>query len=626
MSLLTILHVSDVHFKEKGNAEQRRVTDSLINDAHAHTESFGRFAPDICLFTGDLSQAGTTAQFDAGEHWLQKLVSKWGCKVFVVPGNHDVARPKKGVRKGEVIIRDLRSAHADASTYGKYRNDVVHAAPLLTNFRNWHAAAKSRINLVSDWSASPFACTYDYKLQGTKVALIGLNTALLSCDDEDREKLVADEESFNEALINVNANRDLIVVATHHPIGIERTTNFRWLAKWNAEKLEELLLQATGPHIYLHGHLHEERGTTLGLSTGQSLAFFAAGAAYQNTRYPLRFGFYDIDLLRGVIRPWVYSYNKEKGNWYIDPRHSSTIQAVLPLPKKTWNADADAHIVELKVVLREVIETHVHTQKMLSQRIPLIAPELDSILTPGVRKRLLVEEYDQYQCEPLLDQINRLPPEDQTALQNIRELAEANHLTAIIGLLRSDPARQDLLLTALVLSTEDADWDEAEKLLARMGKPFHYFRLGHGAWSEGNVVKATSLTEKALELAEKKAAHDDTQGEPMAEDGTSLAKIKNNLAYFYAELAVPGKADEAKAFAKDAVKAVEQKKDKELNRYANYLDTLGFVEIAYATSWKELQDGIFNCEEARRLGADRALYFKHIARAEARESDLPAES
>ena len=193
---------------------------------------------------------------------------------------------------------------------------------------------------------------------------------MLSCSNEDMGKLVVDEEAFCECLAKVRAEKQLVIVVSHHPIGAEKTTKERWLASWNSERLEQLLLQTTGPHIYFHGHLHDQNGTTISLSTGQSLAFFGAGAAYQNSPHPMRFAFYQIDLLRSNITPHVYSFNPATGQWHPDPPLSVPFLAALPRPPGVRVTEAPAKVIALKAVLTDLMQHHVAIRKILAKEIP----------------------------------------------------------------------------------------------------------------------------------------------------------------------------------------------------------------------------------------------------------------
>lgn len=330
MSVITVLHVSDVHFGcPDPRGEQPHITTELINAVHKHVQG-GRRPPDVCVFSGDLTHTGSVEQFTNGEQWLSDLLKPfYNCRLFIIPGNHEVQRPDTRAAL-DAVKKILRGAMSREDTYFLFRDDIT-AQPLLNGFYNWHkdAVVRFRPGIVSDWEPSRMACHQKINIDNVQTHLIGLNTAILSCTDKEQGMLVADIKALNEALRDTHYETELIIVISHHPIGIGKNTNEQWLVTWNDEALQSIFLQLTGPHLYLHGHLHEASGTTMSLSTGQSLAFFGAGAAYQSSQYPNKFAFYDIDLAVGRIQPWTYTY-RPRGQWGLVEEESQLTMAALP--------------------------------------------------------------------------------------------------------------------------------------------------------------------------------------------------------------------------------------------------------------------------------------------------------
>jgi 3',5'-cyclic AMP phosphodiesterase CpdA len=117
MSFVTLLHVSDVHFtppdpKADPKKEQPRITEQLVKDAHQFAREHN-IVPDILAFSGDLTKRGAQKEFELGEAWLKKLRAPWpNCRLFVVPGNHEVNRPG-GEEDMAKACYSLRSAYYD---------------------------------------------------------------------------------------------------------------------------------------------------------------------------------------------------------------------------------------------------------------------------------------------------------------------------------------------------------------------------------------------------------------------------------------------------------------------------------------------------------------------------------
>lgn len=146
MSIVTLLHVSDVHFGTPTDikAEQPRVTAALINAVHSHVnDKNDKRPPDICVFSGDLTHSGEEEQFLQGEKCLCNLLKPFkGCRLFVIPGNHDVQRPNDSETLNEAKML-LRSAGAREELYTLFHKKIKDGN-LLARFFEWHKKPNER--------------------------------------------------------------------------------------------------------------------------------------------------------------------------------------------------------------------------------------------------------------------------------------------------------------------------------------------------------------------------------------------------------------------------------------------------------------------------------------------------
>lgn len=83
--MLTILHVSDLHF---GPPYHPEVGDALLRFAH-------RLDPDVVVASGDFTQRARREQFVAAREYLDRLPA---VPLVVTPGNHDVPLYRVGER------------------------------------------------------------------------------------------------------------------------------------------------------------------------------------------------------------------------------------------------------------------------------------------------------------------------------------------------------------------------------------------------------------------------------------------------------------------------------------------------------------------------------------------------
>lgn len=331
MDGVRILHVSDVHFGcDALLGEQKTITRALVRDAQAYARKTRK--PDLCIFSGDLAQRGTRQQLEDGARWLGQLVGPWGCGVFVVPGNHEVQRPERDSEAQRQVLARRQAVAVSEKAYQPQRRSLE-AAGLLEEFFAWHEAARQQSGfLLSDWRGSRVACRYTGTLQGVTTHVVGLNTALVSCDDDDRGKLVADLRMLNTLLEDTDSEAELILAVSHHPIIPPGLRAEQWLAKWNNRALAARLMQKRGPHLYLHGHVHRLAALSTSNNWGQQLAVFGAGAAYQGSRYPQRFAFYDVDLGTREIAPAAFKYDPHSGEWILSNEESRRMAGPLSLP------------------------------------------------------------------------------------------------------------------------------------------------------------------------------------------------------------------------------------------------------------------------------------------------------
>ena len=323
--MVTILHVSDVHFGLHDSTNNGPiVTDALIRAAHA-----ADWKPDLCVFSGDRANKGKPEELDLGRAWLAKLVAKWNCPLAIVPGNHDLDR-------SAATKKVLRAASHHADAYDDWREDLradtTRFAEFLTRFQN--DGVSGDIDLFLQWDDALFHGLGKGSFGGTPVTVIGLNTALLSCDDHDavegktsEGKLVVDLASLNAALSDCT-EEELVLVVGHHP-------TVGWLAPWNARELRVALGRKTkGAHAWLHGHVHDADAVYHASGRGSSLATMMAGATYQNQKnYPLFFACYEFQVEDDQVRVETFKYLPTPNAWRLDPELSDTFPMALPGPK-----------------------------------------------------------------------------------------------------------------------------------------------------------------------------------------------------------------------------------------------------------------------------------------------------
>jgi 3',5'-cyclic AMP phosphodiesterase CpdA len=96
MTVLRILHISDLHIKSTGEAFDRSVVlEPLIKRVAEDIESGIR--PELVIVTGDIAYSGKEAEYKLAKEFFDELLEKLKLpseRLFMVPGNHDVDRKK----------------------------------------------------------------------------------------------------------------------------------------------------------------------------------------------------------------------------------------------------------------------------------------------------------------------------------------------------------------------------------------------------------------------------------------------------------------------------------------------------------------------------------------------------
>lgn len=326
---VSLLHISDVHFGCSDDAgAQERVLDAVQEMLEASDRPI-----DAIVFTGDLTQRSDSTEYVQAQDWLVRLHEATKAPIILIPGNHDVDRSRANTKV-------LRSAYHEAQAYARWKDELFRNHGHMEPFLAWFSAAKRDLPfLLNTWQTNPAIDLVDQALSDVCCRFICVNTALLSCDNEDASRLCVDLKSLNAALSKRASETNLVILLSHHPANE--------LAPWNREEFEKILKQETGPHVHLHGHLHEQAGRADYSITGKGVITIVAGAAYPDAKYRKLFSMIAIDLEQRVVQPFVFEFSEDAGKWLPQPAISREVPARLPLAHRCAVDGPDA-VIRLK--------------------------------------------------------------------------------------------------------------------------------------------------------------------------------------------------------------------------------------------------------------------------------------
>lgn len=323
MKKIRWLHISDLHFGLDNYfiGEMRRKMKPYIEE-HLMNEKF-----HYLFVTGDLKYSKTCKDYPKDcSDFINSLCDTIGVqkdKVFIVCGNHDVERinARKDVCAG--ILSDYKKNifKIDESRYKVLKDSQSKFTKYLNSITEYEINKKTQ--------NSPH-----YVIQDENVNILFINSAITSCDDGERGKLLIGREFLQKQMKNINTNKPAIALA-HHP--------FDWFEKEEAEQLESIL-KDYNVSLYLCGHQHvADAGSIKNINQTKELYEIACGTLidevlpFENSEMGFSIGEIDIEDGAGTIQ--AYKYQKKFNGWHKDntfaiPQNNETGDFKITIKKK----------------------------------------------------------------------------------------------------------------------------------------------------------------------------------------------------------------------------------------------------------------------------------------------------
>ncbi len=294
------LHLSDFHVGKDGYGQSQ-----LFKYILTHVE--GESKPDFVFITGDIAQSGKSEQYDKfSVEFLEPLKKIVGnqCRIFCVPGNHDVDRLKEEFVTREVI-REKSQNFFDPDDNGKNKRKAI-----FSRFDAYAEYDQLYLDNEASWLTSPDGCfAYNADVKGCNVGILGINTAWLSENREDKGQLTAGKLIVEKGLEAI-AKSDVKIVLGHHPLD--------WFHPDDLPGIRALFGKCRV--IYLHGHLHEN-SSRFDEGAGRFFLNVQSGAAFQAREHDrwvngLLWGEWDIAEQCLELAP--YCWSKQHQEWSPD--------------------------------------------------------------------------------------------------------------------------------------------------------------------------------------------------------------------------------------------------------------------------------------------------------------------
>jgi predicted phosphodiesterase len=313
MTGINWIHLSDWH--QRGNDFDRRVIkEKLLEDIERRATINPNLENiDFVVFSGDLTYNGRKEEFETiKKELLDPLLKACGdldpSRLFIVPGNHDLNRDDFELLPS-ALLHHLTDADAKC-----WLNDERKRAEVLKpfyEFANFISAYTKQKNAI-------FGSVCELNLDGNRIALIGLNSALMcgrkdqNGDDDDERNILVGEPQIQD-IFNRISGSDIKIAVLHHP--------FDWLARFDRRYVEERLTNECD--FILNGHQHHPVVKQISKTVPGYYVHISTGAAYDNRipKDPLYINAYnlvhlDLTAKQGVV--FLRHWNNSLTEWTED--------------------------------------------------------------------------------------------------------------------------------------------------------------------------------------------------------------------------------------------------------------------------------------------------------------------
>ena len=254
------LHLSDLHMGQQSQWLWNNFKKYFLEDLRRIAEESAPI--DLVLFSGDMTQRGSKAQFDALTHELQdiwELLDKLGQhpSMFTVPGNHDLERPAANDARMKMLTRWDDDPEVVKEFWSDENNQYIQLVrAAFSNYVQWQNGLNSCGIPVVPLTTGllPGDSSASLSLNGVSVGLIGLNSTFLQLNESKfNGKLVLDLRQLN-AVTNDDPptwcdQHDINFLITHHPVS--------WLSPSVIHDFNAEIFPSGRFTAHLFGHMHE---------------------------------------------------------------------------------------------------------------------------------------------------------------------------------------------------------------------------------------------------------------------------------------------------------------------------------------------------------------------------------
>lgn len=328
------LHISDFHAgMDGGSRKWAQIRNKFHSDVSSFIKQNGSI--DLVVFSGDLTQAGKTEEFNYVYDEIQALWGKFresGCDPYLVcvPGNHDLTRPKAGTPI-PLVISNWNEHGVESQFFDK-------ESPYSSNLKFMFKGYLDFIKKIED---SDIRMPFDKLgflpgegsgvviLKGRRVGVVGLNTAWSQWTAGDLKRhLHLSEHQISMVLDNSlddwSIQNDINLLVTHHPED--------WFTDESKAVFNDFVnpLGAFSGHLF--GHMHQSVAKFENYGHEKNKVSLQAASLFGLEKYSERniersHGYYyaQVDFSCEMLKYWPRKAEKLNGGggWRIAPESAS---------------------------------------------------------------------------------------------------------------------------------------------------------------------------------------------------------------------------------------------------------------------------------------------------------------
>lgn len=300
---ITWLHLSDWHEGAEGVDKTlvpfdrlKVVLPKLIEDIKNRSSISPDLSKiDFIVFSGDIAFSGEEKQYkDAWKNLFAPVLEAAGLdssRLFIVPGNHDLDQTRKDKYSPSEIQKTPDQLGVDLNIWmNRWLNNEEDREFLLLPFKAFRKfAAEHTLQKSPDYGS-----TQTLDINGIKIGLLGLNSALLSDRNKveingkkvtkDEGELIVGEYQILNSLSNELKECDVKIVVLHHPL--------EYLKEDERERIDQLIREDF--HFVLYGHRHRGGLDSKEGTVGKCI-YIPAGSSYAGRGYSNGYNFVNLN-------------------------------------------------------------------------------------------------------------------------------------------------------------------------------------------------------------------------------------------------------------------------------------------------------------------------------------------